>query len=1254
MAKENAIYELIKERVLVLDGAMGTMIQQYQLQEEEFRGDRFASHPQPLTGNNDILNITRADIIGEIHDKFLEAGADIIETNTFNANAISMADYGMSHLVRDINTAAVRLAKEAAGAWTESDPSRPRFVAGAIGPTNKTASMSPDVNDPGYRAVTFDGLGEVYYEQAEALMDAGTDILLVETVFDTLNAKAALMAIKDLFRDKQKSLPVMLSFTITDASGRTLSGQTLEAFLYSVSHFPLLSIGLNCAMGAKELSPHIEELSSRTGFYTSLYPNAGLPNQLGEYDELPEEMALHIEKFLNKKLVNIIGGCCGTTPQHIELFAKLAAKAPVRVPPAIEPALRLSGLEPLPVFEGSNFINIGERTNVSGSRKFARLIREERYDEALAVARDQVENGAQIIDVNMDDAMLDAGKAMVRYLNLLAAEPDIARVPVMIDSSGWSILEAGLKCLQGKGIVNSISLKEGEEVFLQQASFIRDIGAAVVVMAFDEKGQADTFERRIEICRRAYELLTSRAGFPAGDIIFDPNILTICTGMEEHDNYAVDFIETIEWIRQNLPHASVSGGISNLSFSFRGNSRVREAMHAAFLYHAIKAGLNMGIVNPQTLMVYDEIPATLLELVEDAIFNRRKDATQRLVAFAETSGGNDGQQEKKIAAWREKPVRERIIHALVNGLDEFIEDDVEEARPGFDRALEIIEGPLMEGMNVVGDLFGEGKMFLPQVVKSARVMKKAVAYLQPFIEAEKAEGDTRKNAGKILLATVKGDVHDIGKNIVGVVLGCNNYEVIDLGVMVPTETILDRAAAEEADVIGLSGLITPSLLEMVNVAEQMGLRGLDIPLLIGGATTSEMHTAVKIAPVYNHPVIHVRDASKCTGVLSSLLSPENKPGYVEQIKERYEGLREKQQKYRSGREFVSLEQARENRFRYERTPGYEDTQEYKQARDFDKTQDYKQARHYEQAQDIIVKPAEKQVLIDDLPVNELFPYIDWTFFFHAWEIRGRYPGILDDPAKGSEARKLYDDARRMLEQIESEKMLGLKGIAGFFPAASEGDDVLIYDGTSENRVIERFLFLRNQEKKDPGVPNLCLADFIAPAESGITDYIGFFAVTAGLAIDKWVSRFTKAGDDYSSIMLKILADRLAEAFAEYLHERVRKEFWGYVPEEDLTPAELLKEGYKGIRPAPGYPACPEHSEKERLFKLLDVTAETGIKLTESYMMDPAASVCGYYFAHPESRYFNIGRVMDDQVTDYAVRKQVSVEQARKLLSELIG
>ncbi|MFO7924139.1 MAG: methionine synthase [Bacteroidales bacterium] len=1224
MHNNHPIYDLLKRRVLVLDGAMGTMIQQYRLDEDGYRSKIFASHASSLKGNNDILNISRPEIIKNIHEQFLEAGADIIETNTFSSNAVSMGDYDMVHLVRDINMAAVRVAKECTAAFTKADPAKPRFVAGAIGPTNKTASMSPDVNDPGYRAISFDDLKNVYYEQAEALFDAGADLLLVETVFDTLNAKAALSAINKLFRDKQKSLPVMLSFTITDASGRTLSGQTLEAFLYSVSHFPLLSIGLNCAMGAKELGAHIEELSSRTEFFTSLYPNAGLPNQLGEYDEQPDEMAVHINRFLDKKLVNIIGGCCGTTPEHIAIFAGLAREAEVRVPPVIRPALRLSGLEALPVFEGSNFINIGERTNVAGSRKFARLIREENYNEALAIARNQVDNGAQIIDVNMDDAMLDAEKAMVRFLNLMAAEPDIARVPVMIDSSKWTVLEAGLKCLQGKGIVNSISLKEGEKAFLEQAGFIRDTGAAVIVMAFDERGQADSFDRKIEICKRTYDLLVNKACFPPQDIIFDPNILTICTGMEEHDNYAVDFLKTVEWIKKNLPLASVSGGISNLSFSFRGNNLVREAMHAAFLYHAIKAGLNMGIVNPETIVVYDEIPAGLLKLVEDAIFNRRKDATGRLLKYTEQAGKQDKKSIKRSAEWRNRPVRDRIIHALVNGLDEFIESDAEEARPGFDRSLDLIEGPLMEGMNVVGDLFGDGKMFLPQVVKSARVMKKAVAYLQPFIEEEKLEGDTSKNAGKVLLATVKGDVHDIGKNIVGVVLGCNNYEVIDMGVMVPADKILDTAAGENADVIGLSGLITPSLEEMVNVAQQMQIRGLDIPLLIGGATTSEMHTAVKISPVYENPVIHVRDASKCTGVLSSLLSKEQKPAYVQKMKERYSDLREKQKNIRQGKQYISLDDARQNRFGF----------------DIEKAG--------------IVRPAKDEIIIGSLPADVLVPYIDWTFFFHAWEIRGRYPAIFDDPVKGEEARKLYDDAQKMLERIVTDRMLGLSGVTGFYPAASYGDDVIIYSSHSEKKEIERFLFLRNQEQKEPGVPNLCLADFIAPVDSEQSDYIGLFAVTAGKGIEKWVKKFEDSNDDYSSIMLKVLADRLAEAFAEYLHERVRKEYWGYAKDENLNPDELLKESYRGIRPAPGYPACPEHSEKTRLFDLLGATEKTGISLTESFMMMPAASVCGYYFAHPESRYFNIGRILNDQVEDYAIRKQITTEEARKLLSELTG
>ena len=1224
MTESHPIHELIQKRVLVLDGAMGTMIQKYRLEEEDYRSDIFSSHPASLKGNNDILNISRPGIIRTIHNEFLEAGADIIETNTFNANSLSMADYKMSHLVTEINTAAVKLAKECTARFNMLDASRPRFVAGSIGPTSKTASMSPDVSDPGFRAISFDELKKVYYQQAEALFDAGTDILLVETVFDTLNAKAALSAINQLFKDRQRSLPVMLSFTITDASGRTLSGQTLEAFLYSVSHFPLLSIGLNCAMGAKELSAHIEELSAGTSFFTSIYPNAGLPNQLGEYDEKPEEMAVHIDKFLKKRLVNIIGGCCGTTAEHIEIFARQAQKAEPRIPPQIKPALRLSGLEALPVFENSNFINIGERTNVAGSKRFARLIREGKYGEALDVARQQVENGAQIIDINMDDAMLEAEKEMVKFLNLLAAEPDIVKVPVMIDSSKWSALESGLKCLQGKGIVNSISLKEGEDIFLQQAGIIKDMGAAAVVMAFDERGQADNFERRIEICSRAYDLLVNKADFPPQDIIFDPNILTICTGMEEHDNYAVDFIKAVEWIKKNLPYASVSGGISNLSFSFRGNNQVRDAMHSAFLYHAIKAGLTMGIVNAGSLTVYDQVPADLLKIVEDAIFNRSKDATQRLIQYSEEAGNKNNKSTRKIAEWREKPVIDRIVHAMVNGLDQHIESDVEEARGNFGRALELVEGPLMKGMNVVGDLFGEGKMFLPQVVKSARVMKKAVAYLQPYIEQEKLAGDTRKNAGKVLLATVKGDVHDIGKNIVGVVLSCNNYEIIDLGVMVPAEVIIDNAIKENADVVGLSGLITPSLEEMVNVAQQMKLNNLDIPLLIGGATTSEMHTAVKISPEYENPVIHVRDASKCTGVVASLLSPEQKPAYIKKMEEKYTGLLEKQKKIRQGKQYVSLDKARQNKFRSS------------------------------VANSDIVMPKTSEIILNDLSAEVLLPYIDWTFFFYAWEIRGKYPAVLDDPVKGKEAGKLYDDALKMIERIITENMLGISGTAAFYPAASCGDDVIVYNNFEREKELTRFRFLRNQEQKEPGVPNLCLADFIVPEDNDVTDVMGFFAVTAGKGIEKWVKKFEEANDDYSSIMLKVIADRLAEAFAEYMHERVRKEYWGYDKDENLKPEELLKEKYRGIRPAPGYPACPEHSEKSKLVNLIGAGQKTGITLTDNFMMKPAASVCGYYFAHPESKYFNIGRILEDQVEDYAKRKRISVEKASKLLSEIIG
>jgi 5-methyltetrahydrofolate--homocysteine methyltransferase len=1212
--------EEIKKHVLVLDGAMGTMIQRYKLGEKDYRGKRFASHPSDLRGNNDLLSLTRPEIIREIHRAYLEAGADIIETNTFNANAISQADYGLEGLVYEMNKAAAEIAASAAKEYTERDPGRPRFVAGALGPTNKTASLSPDVNDPGYRAVTFDELYEAYKEQARGLLDGGADALLVETIFDTLNAKAALMAIRDLLDERGEDVPLMVSGTITDASGRTLSGQTAEAFLHSVSHAGLFSIGFNCALGAKELRPFVEEFTRKAPFYTSVYPNAGLPNQFGEYDDTPEEMAPYIREFLDNRMVNIVGGCCGTTPDHIRVFSGLARAAPVREIPPEEDLLHLSGLEPLVVFKGSNFINVGERTNVAGSRMFARLIREEKYEEALAVARQQVENGAQVIDINMDDAMLDAETAMVRFLRLLAAEPDIARVPVMIDSSKWAVLEAGLKCLQGKAIVNSISLKDGEEAFIERARKIRNYGAAVVVMAFDENGQATTLRRRKEICGRAYQILTEKVHYPARDIIFDPNILTIGTGIEEHNNYAVDFIKTISWIKENLPHARVSGGISNLSFSFRGNDSLREAMHAVFLYHAIQAGMDMGIVNAGNMPVYDEIPADLLDLLEDLVLNRRKDATERLISFAERMRV-EAKEEKKEDEWRGMPVEERLKHALVKGISDYIDRDVEEARRKHPRALDVIEKPLMDGMNVVGDLFGSGRMFLPQVVKSARVMKKAVAYLEPFIQKEKEAGSGgRKTAGKVLLATVKGDVHDIGKNIVGVVLGCNNYEVIDLGVMVPAERILEAARKEQVDVIGLSGLITPSLEEMVHVAGEMKRQGLELPLLIGGATTSEVHTAVKIAPQCDYPVIHVRDASRCIGVMSALLSPEQRPDFAAGIRSKYDGLRQKHEARGTGTALVSLEEARRNKL----NTTWDD--------------------------DEIYLPRVHGIRVfKDYPLKELSRYIDWTFFFHAWRMAGKYPDIFDDPVKGDEARKLYDDAIRMLDRIIRERMVEARGVIGFFPAVSRNETVSLYASRGGELPLADLQFLRNQEKKEEGVPNLSLADFIAPEAESRRDFIGLFAVTAGIGIEKWVKHFEESHDDYHAIMLKILADRLAEAFAERLHERVRKEFWGYSPEESLTVPQMLKEEYTGIRPAPGYPACPEHSEKEVIFDLLGAEKNAGISLTENYAMYPAASVCGYYFSHPLSRYFNLGKLMPDQVEDYARRKGISIERARQLL-----
>lgn len=1217
------IRKILEHRVMVLDGAMGTMIQRYSLTEEDFRGERFKQHTADLKGNNDILNITKPEIISEIHGEYLEAGADIIETNTFNGTSISQRDYGTEKLAYEINRKAAEIAVSVAKEFTLKDPEKPRFVAGALGPTNKTASLSPDVNDPGFRAVTFDELYQAYYEQAEGLMDGGADILLVETVFDTLNAKAALFAISDLFDDKKRKLPVMVSGTITDASGRTLSGQTAEAFLLSVSHIDLLSVGFNCALGAKELRPFVEEISQKAPFYTSVYPNAGLPNQFGEYDDTPGEMTPYIRDFLENRFVNIIGGCCGTTPDHIREFAGIARDMQPRKLPPGRDTLQLSGLEPLMVFEGSNFINIGERTNVSGSRKFARLIREEHYEEALAVARDQVEGGAQVLDVNMDDAMLDAEKAMVKFLNLVMAEPDIARLPVMIDSSKWEVIEAGLKCVQGKAVVNSISLKDGEEAFVDKARKIRNYGAATVVMAFDEQGQAASYERKTEICERSYRILTERVGFPPHDIIFDPNILTVATGIEEHNNYAVDYINATRWIKENLPHAKVSGGVSNLSFSFRGNDTVREAMHSAFLYHAIRAGMDMGIVNPGMLQVYDDIPDDLLQLVEDVILNRRRDATERLIAFAEKVKDRQGETEKKDE-WREWPVEERLKHALVKGIVDHIEQDTEEARRNLPRALNLIEGPLMDGMNIVGDLFGSGKMFLPQVVKSARVMKKAVAYLEPFIQMEKRDDDEKGPGRKVLLATVKGDVHDIGKNIVGVVLGCNNYEVIDLGVMVPAEKILETAIKEKVDVIGLSGLITPSLEEMVHVASEMERQKFSLPLLIGGATTSEIHTAVKIEPQYGHPVVHVRDASRCIGVLNNLLSAELKDAYVDDVRKIYATLRQKHEERKKASSLLPIGSARKNKLEH----AYSESD--------------------------IVKPSflGNKVFIDE-DLAEIRKYIDWTFFFHAWRLPGKYPAIFDDPLKGEEAKKLYDDANRMLDRVTGEKMLMAQGVIGFYPVNSLGDDILIHDedGHGDRTV---FRFLRNQEEKEPGVPNLCLADFVAPHSLPFRDYIGAFAVTAGLGIERWTQHFEKNNDDYSSIMIKILADRLAEAFAEMMHEKVRKEHWGYAPGENLPVEKLLREEYQGIRPAPGYPACPEHSEKRVLFDLLEVEENTQIRLTENFAMYPAASVSGYYFMHPFSRYFNLGRIGREQVIDYAKRKKITLQEAERLLSPVLS
>ena len=1220
MKNKQSITELIRQRVLVLDGAMGTMIQQYNLEEKDFRGEILADHPHELQGNNDILSLTRPDIIEKIHLDYLEAGADLIETNTFNATSISQADYHTEAYVYDINREAARIARRAAEEYTRRTPDRPRYVVGSMGPTNKTASMSPDVNDPGYRAVTFEELRDAYREQAEGLLEGGAEVFMVETIFDTLNAKAALMALEEMMEHHGVNLPVMVSGTITDASGRTLSGQTLEAFLHSISHLELLSVGLNCSLGAKEMRPYIKELSEKSPFYVSTHPNAGLPNQFGEYDETPETMSGYLKDFLDNTYVNIIGGCCGTTPDHIREFARLARQANRHQPAEPRHGLVLSGLEPLAAFEGSNFVNIGERLNVAGSRKFARLIREQRYEDALEIARNQVENGAQVLDVNMDDAMLDAEKEMVTFLRLMMSEPDVARVPVMIDSSKWSVIEAGLQCVQGKTIVNSISLKEGEENFLEQARRIRNYGAAAVVMAFDEEGQAATYERRIAVCERAYRLLTGQVHFPARDIIFDPNVLTIGTGMEEHNNYAVDFIETVRWIRNNLPHAHVSGGISNLSFSFRGNNTVREAIHSVFLYHAIQAGMDMGIVNPGMLQVYDDIPGELLEKVEDLVLNRRPDATERLLAFAETIDATTT-VETAQEAWRENPVEERLRHALIKGITEHIESDTLEAHGKYKTGLKVIEGPLMDGMNTVGDLFGAGKVFLPQVVKRARAMKKAGGVMLPYIEQEKEDDPGGSHsAGKVLLATVKGDVHDIGKNIVSVVLGCNNYEIIDLGVMVPTERILEEANDHQVDIIGLSGLITPSLEEMVRVAAEMEHRKMKQPLLIGGATTSRIHTAVKIEPRYSAPVIHVKDASRSVPVVSGLLAPHQREEIAKKVREEYRDLRESYSGAGRKTEFLSLEKARENAF--------QPSDRFSEIR----------------------TPAETGIqVLEDYPLEAIREYINWMFFFVTWEMRGKFPDILHDGKYGDEARRLYDDAQEMLDRIIREKWLKANAVFGIFPANRDGDDMVIYTDASRSGELTRFYNLRNQEKKEEGKPNYCLSDFLAPAGNGPVDYAGAFAVTAGIGIEEKIREFESNHDDYSSIMIKALADRLAEAFTELLHEKIRKVHWGYATDEALPVEDLFREKYEGIRPAHGYPACPDHSEKETLFRLLECE-KYGISLTENYAMVPAASVSGLIFAHPESRYFFVGKVGKEQVETYAKRKGISIDKAEQLLA----
>ncbi|QBX57092.1 methionine synthase [Nocardioides seonyuensis] len=1212
----------MRERIMVIDGAMGTAIQRDRPDEAGYRGDRFADWPQDLQGNNDLLSLTQPHIIREIHEEYLRAGADIIETNTFNANAISLSDYGMADLAYEINRESARLARAAVEAV--ATPERPRYVAGALGPTTRTGSISPDVNDPGARNVLYDDLVSAYLEAARGLVDGGADLLVIETVFDTLNAKAAVFAVETLFEEQGRRWPVIVSGTITDASGRTLSGQVTEAFWNSVRHARPLAVGLNCALGAKEMRPYLAELARLADTFVSCYPNAGLPNAFGEYDEAAEETAAILAEFGEAGLLNLVGGCCGTTPAHIAAIAAAVEGQQVRVVPEVRSAMRLAGLEPLTITEESLFVNVGERTNITGSARFRNLIKDGDYDTALSVAAQQVENGAQVIDVNMDEGMIDGVAAMDRFLKLVASEPDISRVPVMIDSSKWEVIETGLKCVQGKPIVNSISMKEGEDKFRAEARLCRKYGAAVVVMAFDEQGQADNLERRIEICERAYRILVDEVGFPAEDIIFDPNCFALATGIEEHATYGVDFIEATRWIKQNLPGAQISGGISNVSFSFRGNNPVREAIHAVFLFHAIQAGLSMGIVNAGALVVYDEIDPELRERIEDVVLNRRPDAAERLLEIAEAHKGTGEAAEEKTEEWRELPVGERITHALVKGLDAFVEEDTEELRALISerggRPIEVIEGPLMDGMNVVGDLFGAGKMFLPQVVKSARVMKKAVAYLIPFIEAEKKPGDVDRAKGTIVMATVKGDVHDIGKNIVGVVLQCNNYEVIDLGVMVPAQKILDTAREVGADMIGLSGLITPSLDEMVNVAAEMKRQEFTIPLLIGGATTSRAHTAVKVDKQYDGPVVWVKDASRSVPTAAALLSDEQRPRLMADIKADYDALRTRHAT-KQDRPMVTLAKARANRTPIE-WEGY-------------------------------VPPLPREPglhVLNDYDLGELREFIDWQPFFNAWEMKGKFPDILNSPTHGEEARKLYDDAQKMLDLVVQEKWLTANAVFGLFPANAVGDDIEVYDDDSRSAVRAVLHNLRQQGDHREGVPNRSLGDFVAPKETGLADHVGAFAVTAGLGATERIMKFKEALDDYSAIMLEAIADRLAEAFAERLHQRVRTEFWGYDDGETLSNEDLIAEKYRGIRPAPGYPACPEHTEKRTLWELLDVTANTGIELTEGMAMWPGAAVSGWYFSHPQSQYFVVGRLQRDQVADYAVRKGWTQAEAERWLS----